>query len=75
MVIADVQKCVFLHAETVEVIGCIDAAKTRMFLLPGDALKAHLNSVTVRNVLDPYVKWPFNAGNSSSMPLLVDLPV
>lgn len=63
--------------QTVRVIGCVDAAKTRTFLLPDDALKAHINSVTLlRNVPDIYMSSGLLTWITIVLCLLlVDLPV
>jgi len=68
---ADIQKTCFLHAKIVEVVSCIEAARTRIFLVSDVALRAHTNSVTLLiSVPDIHAKWPFNVGDDSSVPLL-----
>lgn len=54
--------------QKLEVVSYIEAAKRRTFLLPDDALKAHINSVTLlRIVPDIHAKWLFNVDDDSSM--------
>lgn len=56
--------------QKLKVVSFTKTAKRRTFLLPDDALKAHINSVTLlRNVPDIHAKWLFNVDDASSIPL------